>query len=127
MKMIDQDLPIAVEPQVEHKAPVSYDAFAKIGFRVGTVAVAERMPRKRVLRLEVDIGSERRQFIVGKGLPERYPPETLVGRQVVFFTNLKPKLIGDRWSQGMILAVGDNVVEGLITFDEPCAPGSLVT
>ncbi len=50
------------------------------------VKVAERVPKAdKLLRLEIDIGTEVRQVLAG--IAEAYAPETLVGRKVVIVAN----------------------------------------
>jgi len=82
---------------------ISIDDFAKVELRVGLVKVAERVPKSdKLLRLEVDIGSEVRQVLAG--IAEAYAPETLVGRKVVIVANLAPRKLRGLESNGMIVA-----------------------
>jgi methionyl-tRNA synthetase len=82
---------------------VTIDDFAKIELRVGLVKVAERVKgADKLLRLEVDIGSEVRQVLAG--IAEAYALETLVGRKVVIVTNLAPRKLRGLESNGMIVA-----------------------
>jgi methionyl-tRNA synthetase len=82
---------------------ISIDDFAKIELRVGLVKVAERVPKAdKLLRLEVDIGTEVRQVLAG--IAESYAPETLVGRKVVIVANLAPRKLRGMESNGMIVA-----------------------
>ncbi len=82
---------------------ISIDDFSKIELRVGVVKVAERVPKAdKLLRLEVDIGTEVRQVLAG--IAEAYAPETLVGRKVVIVTNLAPRKLRGMESNGMIVA-----------------------
>lgn len=82
---------------------ISIDDFAKIELRVGQVKVAERVPKSdKLLRLEVDIGTEVRQVLAG--IAEAYAPETLVGRKVVIVANLAPRKLRGYESNGMIVA-----------------------
>jgi methionyl-tRNA synthetase len=82
---------------------ISIDDFAKIELRVGLVKVAERVPKAdKLLRLEVDIGSETRQVLAG--IAEAYAPETLIGRKVVIVANLAPRKLRGMESNGMIVA-----------------------
>ena len=71
------------------------------------------MPKSsKLLKLQVDIGTEQRQIVAGIG--KKYAPEELVGKTIVVVANLKPaKLMGIE-SQGMVLAAGDNEVLGLL-------------
>jgi methionyl-tRNA synthetase len=91
----------AATPAVSEK--ISIDDFAKIELRVGVVKVAERVPKAdKLLRLEVDIGTEVRQVLAG--IAEAYAPETLVGRKVVIVANLAPRKLRGMESNGMIVA-----------------------
>ena len=82
---------------------ISIDDFAKIELRVGLVKVAERVPKAdKLLRLEIDIGTEVRQMLAG--IAEAYAPETLVGRKVVIVANLAPRKLRGMESNGMIVA-----------------------
>lgn len=82
---------------------ISIDDFAKVDLRVGLVKVAERVPKSdKLLRLEVDIGTEIRQVLAG--IAEAYAPETLVGRKVVIVANLAPRKMRGLESNGMIVA-----------------------
>jgi methionyl-tRNA synthetase len=82
---------------------ITIDDFAKIELRVGIVKVAERVPKAdKLLRLEIDIGTEVRQVVAG--IAEAYAPETLVGRKVVIVANLAPRKLRGLESNGMIVA-----------------------
>src|ERR1700683_3052387 len=82
---------------------ISIDDFAKIELRVGLVKVAERVPKAdKLLRLEIDIGTEVRQVLAG--IAEAYAPETLIGRKVVIVANLAPRKLRGMESNGMIVA-----------------------
>src|SRR5579862_279828 len=82
---------------------ITIDDFAKVELRVGVVKVAERVPKAdKLLRLEIDIGTEVRQVVAG--IAEAYAPETLVGRKVVIVANLAPRKLRGLESNGMIVA-----------------------
>ncbi|MGB2834471.1 MAG: methionine--tRNA ligase subunit beta, partial [Candidatus Sulfotelmatobacter sp.] len=82
---------------------ISIDDFAKIELRVGLVKVAERVPKAdKLLRLEIDIGTETRQVLAG--IAEAYAPESLIGRKVVIVANLAPRKLRGMESNGMIVA-----------------------
>src|SRR6266571_4475864 len=60
---------------------ISIDDFAKIELRVAQVKTAERVKgADKLLRLEVDLGTEVRQVVAG--IAEAYAPETLIGRKI---------------------------------------------
>jgi methionyl-tRNA synthetase len=90
-------------PSVDGGGKISIDDFARVELRVGQVKVAERVPKSdKLLRLEIDIGSEVRQIVAG--IAEAYAPETLVGRKVVIVANLAPRKLRGYESNGMIVA-----------------------
>ncbi len=90
-----------VTPAADPK--ITIDDFAKIELRVGLVRVAERVKgADKLLRLEVDIGTEVRQILAG--IAEAYDPEPLVGRKVVIVANLAPRKLRGLESNGMIVA-----------------------
>jgi methionyl-tRNA synthetase len=84
---------------------ISYDDFAKIEISLGTIRTVEIVPdADKLLRLEVDFGeAEPRQIL--SGIREYFEdPQTLVGQQCPFVTNLAPRTIRGLESNGMILA-----------------------
>ena len=82
---------------------ISIDDFAKIDLRVGQIRVAERVKgADKLLRLEVDIGTEVRQVVAG--IAEAYEPDSLIGRKVVIVANLAPRKLRGLESNGMIVA-----------------------
>jgi methionyl-tRNA synthetase len=94
-------VPSAAGPAPNDK--ISIDDFSKIELRVGLVKVAERVPKAdKLLRLEIDIGTEVRQVLAG--IAEAYAPEALIGRKVVIVANLAPRKLRGMESNGMIVA-----------------------
>ena len=88
------------------KDEIVYDDFARLDLRMGTVQVAEKVPKAdKLLRLEIDLGFERRQIL--SGIAEQMKPEDLVGRRVVVVANLKPRTMRGFESQGMVLMAED--------------------
>jgi methionyl-tRNA synthetase len=82
---------------------ISIDDFMKVELRVGQVKVAEKVKgADKLLRLEVDIGTEVRQLVAGIALA--YKPEDLIGRKVVIVANLQPRKLRGLESNGMIVA-----------------------
>ena len=95
------------EPRTSNPEPdtstITIDDFAKVDLRVARVLVAERIPKAdKLLRLEVDLGYEKRQVLAG--IAEHYAPETLIGRKVVIVANLAPRKLRGFESQGMVVA-----------------------
>ena len=98
---------------------ISIDDFFKVELRVGRVVSAEAVPKSRkLIRLELDTGGETRQILAG--ILGAYEPESLVGRLVVFVSNLKPAKLAGFQSDGMVLAAsGDDNVPVLLSVDDP--------
>jgi methionyl-tRNA synthetase len=87
----------------EEKQFITIDDFAKVELRVAQVLVAERIPKAdKLLRLEVDLGYEKRQILAG--IAQYYEPETLIGRKIVIVANLAPRKMRGLESNGMLLA-----------------------
>jgi methionyl-tRNA synthetase len=84
-------------------AHITIDDFAKVELRVAQILVAERIPKAdKLLRLEVDLGYEKRQILAG--IAQYYEPEKLVGRKIVIVANLAPRKMRGLESNGMLLA-----------------------
>ena len=82
---------------------ITIDDFAKVELRVAQVKTAERVKgADKLLRLEVDLGTEVRQLVAG--IAEGYEPEALIGRKVVIVANLAPRTLRGLESNGMIVA-----------------------
>jgi methionyl-tRNA synthetase len=82
---------------------ITIDDFTKVELRVAQVKVAERVPKAdKLLRLEVDLGTETRQILAG--IAESYEPESLIGRKVIVVANLAPRKLRGLESNGMLLA-----------------------
>ena len=97
---------------------IDYEQFMKTKLRVAIIEAAEAVPKsKKLLRLQINLGSElgKRQLVAG--IAQHYPPEALIGKRIVVVTNLKPaKLMGVE-SQGMLLAASTADVSKLCLLD----------
>jgi methionyl-tRNA synthetase len=86
------------QPQV-----ISIDDVIKVDLRVAQILVAERIPKAdKLLRLEVDLGYEKRQILAG--IAQYYEPEKLVGRKIIIVANLAPRKMRGLESNGMLVA-----------------------
>jgi methionyl-tRNA synthetase len=104
---------------------ISIEDFAKIELRVALVKSAEKVKgADKLLRLEVDLGTEVRQIVAGIALA--YQPEQLVGRKVVIVANLAPRKLRGLESNGMIVAasVGEGGTPVLAGFLEDVPVGA---
>jgi methionyl-tRNA synthetase len=82
---------------------ITIDDFTKVELRVAQILVAERIPKAdKLLRLEVDLGYEKRQILAG--IAQFYEPEKLIGRKIVIVANLAPRKMRGLESNGMLLA-----------------------
>lgn len=108
-------------------ASLSFDDFVKVDLAVATVLSAAPVEgADKLLRLEVDLGAEKRQIV--SGIAKFYTPAELVGRQVVVVRNLAPRKIFKLDSHGMILAA--ETPDGGLALIQPSlltAPGIRVT
>ncbi|GAA4445920.1 methionine--tRNA ligase [Nibrella saemangeumensis] len=88
------------------KSEITYDDFAKMDIRIGTILEAERVPKSdKLLKLKVDDGIEQRQIL--SGIAKHFAPEDIIGKQVTFLANLAPRKMMGLESQGMILMAED--------------------
>ncbi|MCL4550965.1 MAG: methionine--tRNA ligase [Bacteroidetes bacterium] len=105
---------------------ITIDEFKKVKMKVASIVAAENVKKSdKLLKLQIDLGSEKRQVIAG--IAKSYKPEELIGKKVLVVANLKPAKLFGLESQGMILAV-DSGEEGkvkVIEIDESINPGTL--
>lgn len=133
----EQKAKAEAEAEASSKAPevpafseelISIDDFAKIDLRLATVLEAERIKGSdKLLKLQVDLGSERRQIVAG--IAKHYAPEELVGRQLAVVVNLKPVKLRGEMSYGMVLAAssaGEPTVLSVLSPDKQIPAGSKV-
>lgn len=103
---------------------ISIDDFKKIELKVGKVLSAERVEgSEKLVKLSVDLGEGTPRQILA-GVVAQYPPETLVGREIVVATNLEPRKLMGMESQGMLLAAESEKGPVLLTPDEEVEPGA---
>ena len=115
--------PTSTNPQITPQ--ITIDDFVKIDLRVAQVLVAERVPKAdKLLRLEVDLGYEKRQILAG--IAQFYEPEKLIGRKIVVVANLAPRKLRGLESNGMVVAasLGDNGAPFLASFLEDAPLGA---
>ncbi|WP_370636959.1 methionine--tRNA ligase [Gelria sp. Kuro-4] len=109
---------------------ISIDQFAQVQLKVAEVLAAERVPKsKKLIRLEIALGGERRQILAGIG--RSYTPEELVGKKIVVVANLKPAKLMGYESNGMLLAAsipgeGEEESISVLTVDRDIASGARI-
>jgi methionyl-tRNA synthetase len=114
------------DEKVDRKKPeISFEEFSALDIRVGQVKEAGPLKgSKKLLKLQVDIGGEIRQVVAG--IAESYPPEDLIGVQVVVLVNLKSAKLFGIESQAMLLAADQAGVAVLLRPGQPVETGTRV-
>jgi methionyl-tRNA synthetase len=116
--------PAAVVPAPAPDPKISIDDFAKVEMRVGTILSAEPVEgSEKLLKLSVDFGEASPRQVLS-GIAKWIAPESLVGQQRPFVTNLAPRPIMGLESQAMILAAKTEDGFALLAPTAPVSPGT---
>jgi methionyl-tRNA synthetase len=136
-----KEIPVSDQPEAPAPAPPAAPAappaaapagdkidiadFAKVELRVAKILAAEKIAgSKKLIKLQVDLGSEQRQVVAG--IAESYAPEALVGKTIAVVANLKPaKLMGVE-SNGMVLAASLDGKAVLLSVDSDVPAGTKI-
>ena len=106
-----------IDPQ---KATATFEDFAKIDLRVGTIISAEKMPKaNKLLVLKVATGLDTRTIV--SGIAEHFTAEEVVGKRVTVLVNLAPRALRGVESEGMLLLAND--ATGKLVFVNPDTEG----
>ena len=105
---------------------ITYDEFAKLDLRVAEIKeVNEIEGADKLLKLTIDVGEEK---TIVAGIKAAYPPEELVGKQIIVVNNLQPVKLKGVESNGMLLAaLNENREPILLTVDKPVKSGSKIS
>ncbi|MBQ5973078.1 MAG: methionine--tRNA ligase, partial [Oscillospiraceae bacterium] len=125
LKGIEEENARALQPEVpEFQPEITIDDFAGIDLRAAKVLACEPVRKSdKLLRLELDVGREKRQVV--SGIAKWYKPEDLTGKTVVLVANLKPARLRGVESQGMILAADNAENDVRVVFlPDDVRPGS---
>lgn len=113
-----------VEPPREDPR-IKIERFLDVDLRVAQILAAEPVENAdRLLKLQVDLGTEKRQVVAG--IAQAYAPEELIGKRVIIVANLKPARIRGVDSNGMLLAADLDGRPIVATFDAEVPPGTRV-
>lgn len=105
---------------------ITIEDFGRVQLRVARILQAEPHPNAdRLLRLQIDLGDERRQLVAG--IAKYYAPEELIGREIVVVANLQPAKLRGELSQGMLLAASDEEGVALLAPSRSMRPGARVS
>ncbi|OYU84769.1 MAG: methionine--tRNA ligase [Flavobacterium sp. BFFFF2] len=112
-----QQAPEAVTPL---KDTCTFEDFAKLDIRIGTILEAEKMPKaNKLLVLKVGVGTDVRTIV--SGIAAHFTPEEVIGKRVSVLVNLAPRALRGVESQGMILMTEDS--QGKLHFVNPEGEG----
>ena len=103
---------------------ISYEDFAKLDIRIGTVLAVEPVPETdKLLKCTIDLGEIGIRTIVS-GIAQWKKPEELIGKQLPYIVNLAPKMLRGVESQGMLLAASDDDGVALLHPERALLPGT---
>jgi methionyl-tRNA synthetase len=107
---------VAPNTTIEAKGEIQYEDFKKLDLRVGTITAAAKVEKAdKLLKLEVDMGSEKRTIV--SGIAQHFSPDDILNKQVVVVANLAPRKMRGIESAGMILMAEDE--KGKLHFISP--------
>lgn len=109
MKELEAEFAAAAEGEEQkveiapYKDYIEFEEFEKLDIRVGKVIECEKVPKSsKLLRFLLQVGNEQRQIL--SGISKYHAPEDMIGKNVVFIANLKPRKMMGLESCGMILS-----------------------
>ncbi len=106
---------------------VPFEDFKRLDIRVGNITSVERVRRTvKLYKILVDLGSFGTRQTVSS-LVGYYEPDGLVGKRIVFLTNLKQAKFAGEVSQGMLLAAETDGKLALLTTDREIPSGARIT
>ena len=110
MAELEAEMQANAEPEIEiapYKDYIEFDEWEKLDIRVGKVIECEPVKKsKKLLRFVLEVGNEKRQIL--SGISQFHNSDELIGKNVVFIANLKPRKMMGLDSCGMILSAEHN-------------------
>jgi len=104
---------------------ISFEEFKKLDLRIVKIVSAEKVEKsEKLVKLEVDLGDEKRQIIAG--IAKAYEPEELVEKEIVIIANLEPRSLMGLESQGMLLAANNEETPVLLRPDYDVPVGTKI-
>jgi len=105
---------------------IDINEFAKAELVVAEVLEAAKVEgADKLLRLQIDIGTEKRQIVAG--IAQHYAPDNIVGKKIIVVKNLKPAKIRGIQSKGMLLAATKKKDLTLLTLDKDLPVGAKIS
>jgi methionyl-tRNA synthetase len=131
-KTVEKEVPVnkkkqekAMEPKVSDEGLVTFDQVMAVQLKTACIVEADKIEgADKLLKLQVDLGSEKRQIVAGIAL--HYAPESLINKTVVVVVNLKPAKLRGVVSEGMLLAASAGDDLQLVSVEGDLPPGSTV-
>ena len=107
---------------------ITWDDFARVDMRVGTVVRAEAFPeaRRPAYKLFIDFGPEIGQRKTSAQITDLYELEALVGQQVIAVVNFPPKQIANFMSECLVLGVLGEQGVVLVQPNQPVSNGKKI-
>ncbi|MEA3413959.1 MAG: methionine--tRNA ligase [Nanoarchaeota archaeon] len=96
--------PFSVSQNKEYEGKVNFEDWSKLDLRVAEIKKAEEIEgADKLYKFTLDVG-ELGERIICAGIKEYYSKKDLVGKKIIYFSNLKPRKMRGIESQGMLLA-----------------------
>ncbi len=105
---------------------IDFEEFKKLDLRIAKIISAEGIEgTDKLLKLKLDVGNLGKRTVVS-GIKRYYNPKDLVGKLVVYLSNLKPKTFKGVESQGMVLAAISEDEAILLSPEKSVLPGAKI-
>ncbi len=100
---------------VEGIAQVNFEDWSKLDLRVAQIKTVEEIEgADKLYKIELDVGEEIGERTICAGLKPYYSKEDLIGKKIIYFSNLSPRKMKGIESQGMLLAASTSDHEKVI-------------
>jgi methionine--tRNA ligase beta chain len=104
---------------------ITFEDFQKFELKVGKILKAENVEgSEKLLKLEVDLGKEKRQIVAG--IAKFYRADDIIGREIIVLANLEPRKLMGIESRGMLLAADADGRPVMLKPDEEVPPGTKI-
>lgn len=121
------DFPYLIEEIKKHLF-VSYDEFKKMDLRIGLIKEATPVEGSdKLLKCHIDFGNLGERTIVSGIKGYVGDSSNIIGKSVLYITNLPKRKIMGIESEGMLMAIGDDQTEfSFVITEKEVAPGSKI-